>query len=97
MPVLDAIDEERSTVKHIRRPDGSRLYLLGDIRNVFFHEAVIAPHHAFRLKSNPLECVCDEAVRLAVREAKLTGFSFREIAKPYSKKLTSYLQRSAHQ
>jgi hypothetical protein len=70
------------------------MYSLGDGSDVFFHEAVVAPHHAFRLKSNPMECVCDEAVRIAVRAAQLTGFSFRETGKSRKKIPDSVYRRA---
>lgn len=81
MPLLDAVDEARSRVYVGQSTDGRRIHLPDGLSSLVFDEAVIDGHHAFRLATSYSTIVVDETFRHALKQAGLTGLSFRDAFK----------------
>jgi hypothetical protein len=79
--VLDALDEEMSTIGIEAASDGSKLYnFFGKVRLMFKNE-VVNSFHVFRMKYFVAKVVCDEEMRRACKAAELTGLRFINAAK----------------
>jgi hypothetical protein len=74
--VLDALDEERSRVRIETASDGSKYYGLAGGPSFVFKEDIVGSAHVFRLKHAEDLVICDEEMRLACKQAELTGISF---------------------
>ncbi|MFT8560706.1 MAG: DUF1629 domain-containing protein [Acetobacter sp.] len=82
LPVLDAVDESRSEVSVGRSTSGKRIHYIGGLSKLFFDEAIVNGHHAFRLETNSDFVIVDDVFREAFKRAGLKGLSFRCASKP---------------
>jgi hypothetical protein len=81
LPVLDALDESKSTITIRTADNGSRVYnFSGGVRLIFKDDAV-GPHHVFRMMYYDAQVICDEEMRLACKAAELTGLRFLDPTK----------------
>ncbi len=79
MPVLDAVDVSRSHVEVGRGDSGEPVYRIRSDMKLFFDESIVGSHHIFRLKTNFLTIVCDDAFKAAIKEAGLTGLRYQDV------------------
>jgi hypothetical protein len=75
--VLDAVDEEASSIK-IKYEGTRKIYSLMGRPNVIFKDEVVGRAHLFRMAYLEAQIVCDEELRIAIRVNKLTGASFQD-------------------
>ncbi len=80
--VLDAINEERSTVASEVRKDGLKFHKLMGSYSLAIDETIVGEHCAFRLKTAPPTVICNERFKAAVKKAGLTGLSFSDVFEP---------------
>lgn len=82
LPVLDAVDDDRSQVTILQGDSGERIHEISANTRLVFHEAIVDSHHAFRLTTSFPTIICDDVFKAKIKEASLTGLSFRyEISK----------------
>jgi hypothetical protein len=79
---LDALDEARSEVKIEIGEDGRRRHQMVGSFSAVFKPDVVCHHHLFRLSTCIYQLFCTETLRLAVKQAKLTGQSFLPAYEP---------------
>jgi hypothetical protein len=72
---LDAIDEERSTLRVTDYGRGRRLVQIEDAKRTHFRRSSIGSAHVFRSVNNP-ECYCSSHFRDTVRSSGLNGLGF---------------------
>lgn len=81
LPILDAIDEEHSTVEAGVADNGAKVHkFVGG--HLVFHEGVVAGHQVFRLATSPYTVVCTEEFRARVKAHGLRGLSFGDTYEP---------------
>jgi hypothetical protein len=79
--VLDALDEEKSTITKRAASDGGEVYsFFGEVK-LIFKEEVVDSSHIFRMEYFDAKVICDEKMRLACKAADLTGLRFINAAK----------------
>jgi hypothetical protein len=76
LPVLDALDEEKSTIRIRTADNGSKVYNFSGGVKLIFKEDVAGPHHVFRMMYYEAQVICDEEMRLACKTAELAGLRF---------------------
>lgn len=74
--VVDALDEEKSTIRIRTSTDGSKVYNFSGDVNLIFKEDAVGPHHVFRMMYYESTTICDEKIKLACKAANLTGLHF---------------------
>jgi hypothetical protein len=76
--VLDAVDEEKSTlaIKTATDDSGTKYYGFCPGERMIFREGAVGPSHVFRLRFSSERVVCDEDMRSACKAAGITGISF---------------------
>lgn len=79
--VLDALNEEESTVITTADGHGQKMYQLLTGNPLIFKNEVVGSHHIFRMKYAEPTVICDEEVRLACKAAGLKGTSFQEVGR----------------
>jgi hypothetical protein len=79
--VLDALDEDKSTINIVIADNGKKVYNFPGPRSLIFKEDVVGPHHIFRVMHGESTIACDEIVKLACKTAGLNGIWFRDTSK----------------
>jgi len=73
---LDAVDEEKSTVRTGVSSDGSKVYQNVGSASLSFKESVVGKCHIFRMKYFEPKVICDGEFLQACKSAGLSGISF---------------------
>jgi Protein of unknown function (DUF1629) len=76
VPVLDALDEEKSKIAIRTAGDGSKVYNFFGGENLVFREDAVGPHHVFRMMFFDAKIIGDEEMRLACKAGDITGVRF---------------------
>jgi len=78
LPMLDAVDEESSTVQVVQPPTGRRYYKFLSNTSLIFRPEIVADHHIFRLAYRPPEIICDDVLMEACKAARMDGIYFQK-------------------
>lgn len=75
--ILDAVDEDASTIK-IKYEGTRKIYSLLGSPDVVFKEDVVDPAHIFRMAYLEPEIICDDELKRACKAAGLKGILFQD-------------------
>ena len=78
VPVLDALDEEKSIIRIGTSDAGTKVYNLLGPTSLIFDPQAVGQCHLFRMKYFQSLVICDEELRRACKETGITGISFKD-------------------
>jgi hypothetical protein len=74
--VVDAVDEEKSTVGIGTASDGSKVYHITSRAKCIFKESVVGKFHIFRMRYRMSKVICDGEFMRVCKSAAIKGISF---------------------
>jgi hypothetical protein len=77
--VLDALNEEKSTITIIYDENGNKIHYRGVGINSVFRKDVVESAHVFRIELFQSIVLCDEVTKIACNDAQLRGVRFKQV------------------